>query len=32
MEKIRSLKNSMNSKREVFTYSTSESQIIINPN
>lgn len=32
MEKIRSLKSSMNSKREVFTYSTSESQIIINPN
>jgi len=32
MQKIVSIKNSMNSKREIFTYSTSESQIIINPN
>lgn len=30
--KIISIKNSMNSKREVFTYDTSKSQIIINPN
>lgn len=32
MEKIVSIKNNMNSKREVFTHSTSKSQIIINPN
>jgi hypothetical protein len=32
MEKITYLKNSMNSKREVFTYNIIESQIIINPN
>lgn len=32
MEKIVSIKNSMNSKREIFTHSTSKSQIIINPN
>jgi len=32
MEKIVSIKNSMNSKREIFTYGTSKSQIIINPN
>lgn len=32
MEKIISIKNSMNSKREIFTYGTSKSQIIINPN
>ncbi len=32
MEKIVSIKNTMNSKREIFTYDTSKSQIIINPN
>lgn len=32
IKKIISIKNTMNSKREIFTYSTSESQIIINPN
>lgn len=32
MSKIVSIKNSMNSKREIFTYLTSKSQIIINPN
>jgi hypothetical protein len=32
MNKIVSIKNSMNSKREMFTYDTSKSQIIINPN
>lgn len=32
MEKIIFLKNSMNSKREVYTYNITESQIIINPN
>lgn len=32
MAKIISIKNSMNSKREVFTYETFQSQIIINPN
>ena len=32
MEKIISIKNSMNSKREIFSYDTSKSQIIINPN
>ena len=32
MKKIVSIKNSMNSKREIFTYGASKSQIIINPN
>lgn len=32
MERIISLKNSMNFNRETFTYNTSKSQIIINPN
>jgi len=32
MEKIVSIKNSMNSKREIFKYNITESQIIINPN
>lgn len=32
MSKIVSLKNTMNSKREIFTYNTTKSQIIINPN
>lgn len=32
MAKIVSIKNSMNSKRKIFTYGTSKSQIIINPN
>ena len=32
MQRITFLKNSMNSKRDVFTYNTSKSQIIINPN
>lgn len=32
MNKIISIKNSMNYKREKFTYNTSKSQIIINPN
>lgn len=32
LEKILHLKNSMNSKREIFTYDTTKSQIIINPN
>lgn len=32
MEKILYLKNNMNSKREIFTYDTTKSQIIINPN
>ena len=32
MERIISLKNGMNSNRETFTYQTSKSQIIINPN
>lgn len=32
MAKIVSIKNSMNSKREIFTYGISKSQIIINPN
>lgn len=32
MGKIISIKNSMNSKREIFTYGTSKPQIIINPN
>ena len=32
MSKIVSLKNTMNTKREIFTYNTTKSQIIINPN
>lgn len=32
MQRITFIKNSMNSKRDVFTYNTSKSQIIINPN
>jgi len=32
MSKIVSLKNTMNIKREIFTYNTTKSQIIINPN
>lgn len=32
MEKITYLKNSMNTKREIFTYNISKPQIIINPN
>jgi hypothetical protein len=32
MSKIVSLKNTMNTKREIFTYKTTKSQIIINPN
>ena len=32
LSKIVSLKNTMNSKREIFTYNTTKSQIIINPN
>lgn len=32
MERILFLKNNMNSKREIFTYDTTKSQIIINPN
>nr|YP_009254039.1 hypothetical protein [Hypomyces aurantius]ANC62724.1 hypothetical protein [Hypomyces aurantius] len=32
IERILSLKNNMNSKREIFTYDTTKSQIIINPN
>jgi len=32
ISKIVSLKNTMNSKREIFTYNTTKSQIIINPN
>lgn len=32
IERIRFLKNNMNLKRDIFTYNTSESQIIINPN
>lgn len=32
MERIISLKNGMNSKREIFTYQVTNSQIIINPN
>lgn len=32
IEIILSLKNNMNSKREIFTYNTTKSQIIINPN
>ena len=32
IERILSLKNNMNSKREIFTYETTKSQIIINPN
>lgn len=32
IEIILSLKNNMNSKREIFTYDTTKSQIIINPN
>jgi hypothetical protein len=32
MSKIVSLKNIMNTKREIFTYNTTKSQIIINPN
>lgn len=32
LEKILYLKNSMNSKREIFTYDTTKSQIIIDPN
>lgn len=32
LSKIVSLKNTMNTKREIFTYNTTKSQIIINPN
>lgn len=32
ISKIVSLKNTMNTKREIFTYNTTKSQIIINPN
>ncbi|MCO8751335.1 hypothetical protein KLO70_18200 [Clostridioides difficile] len=32
IEKILFFKNNMNSKREIFTYDTTKSQIIINPN
>ena len=32
LDRILSLKNGMNSKREKFTYFTTDSQIIINPN
>lgn len=32
MERIMYLKDTMNTKREIFTYNTKESQIIINPN
>jgi hypothetical protein len=32
LERIFLLKNNMNSKREIFTYDTTKSQIIINPN
>jgi hypothetical protein len=32
MSKIVSLKHTMNTKREIFTYNTTKSQIIINPN
>ena len=32
MERIISLKNGMNSNREIFTFQTNKSQIIINPN
>ncbi|CBX89978.1 hypothetical protein LEMA_P123960.1 [Plenodomus lingam JN3] len=32
MSKIVSLKNTMNTKREIFTYNTTKPQIIINPN
>jgi hypothetical protein len=32
MSKIVSFKNTMNTKREIFTYNTTKSQIIINPN
>lgn len=32
IEMILSLKNNMNSKREIFTYNTTKSQIKINPN
>lgn len=32
MEKIIYLKNTMNTKRQIFTYNTTKSQIIINPN
>jgi hypothetical protein len=32
IERILYLKNNMNSKREIFTYDTTKSQIIINPN
>jgi hypothetical protein len=32
MSKIVSLKDTMNTKREIFTYNTTNSQIIINPN
>jgi hypothetical protein len=32
LERIKYLKNSMNFKREIFTYNTEKSQIIINPN
>jgi hypothetical protein len=32
MERIMYLKDTMNTKREIFTYNTTESQIIIDPN
>jgi hypothetical protein len=32
LERIMYLKDTMNTKREIFTYNTTESQIIIDPN
>lgn len=32
LEKVSYLKNNMNSKRKIFTYDTTKSQIIIDPN